>query len=172
MHGCSGGVCGSQRERGQQGSGEPHGAQCHPRPSEAIRGHPRPSEAIRGHPRSSEAIRGHPRPSASSDTCAPEYTSLHTALGVGKPETGVKPWLCDGSQVAPRRSHHARHPPRGKDLEDERRVGRDEGGRPRALWGLGSARGQAAVGGQCPLASHAEPINQPRRANVSQCEPM
>ena len=138
----------------------------------AIRGHPRPSEAIRGHPRPSEAIRGHPRPSASSDTCAPEYTSLHTALGVGKPETGVKPWLCDGSQVAPRRSHHARHPPRGKDLEDERRVGRDEGGRPRALWGLGSARGQAAVGGQCPLASHAEPINQPRRANQSQCEPM
>ena len=50
--------------------------------------------------------------------------------------------------------------PRGKDLEDERRVGRDEGGRPRALWGLGSARGQATVGGQCPLASHAEPINQ------------
>jgi hypothetical protein len=79
----------------------------------------------------------------SSDTCAPEHTSLHTALGVGKPGTGVKPWLCDGSQVAPHRSHHARHPPRGKDLEGERRVGRDEGGAARARCGVLGQRARA-----------------------------
>ena len=119
----------------------------------AIRGHPRPSEAIRGHPRPSEAL--------SSDTCAPEHTSLHTALGVGKPGTGVKPWLCDGSQVAPHRSHHARHPPRGKDLEDERRVGRGEGGAARARCGV---LGQRARAGR---RRWPEPSRQPIRAHQS-----